>query len=148
MMNILSILLWVPALLLRLVLIVLGLVMVAVSLLINDEVTPKALRWFGRVEEIPGWWKGSSYWWMAIRNPTGGVRFEQPTAEKLPNPDRIVFNGQQRSATRWMRHGLKSEWWFLTRVNDETYFEFRIGWKYSGKLVKFSPTMQVRLGDI
>ena len=152
-MNVISVALWIPALILRFALILIGLVAVPLSLIGDgaDE-TPKFLTWFGKVEDIPYWWEsrsGQSYWskfvWMAIRNPTQGFAFEQPVAEIRPNPDSKVRSLGHKSAHRWQRFGWKSEYWYLREVGIK-YFEFRIGWKFSGPDVKFGPTMQVRLG--
>lgn len=89
------------------------------------------------------------YWWNAVRNPTPGLAdmLEQPIREVQPNPDRIVRAGTADSAHRWMASGIFWEYWYLRRVSDDKYFEFRIGWKFVDGNAEFFPAIQFRIGD-
>ena len=87
------------------------------------------------------------FWWFAIRNPTRGfaAAFTQPIDEPRPNPDDLVYGKVQKSATRFLRHELFSEFWYLRAVGDKK-FEFRIGWKFADGTPGFSPVIQFRYG--
>lgn len=200
-MNLVSILLWIPAILVRWALILIGLVVVPLSLLgAGRDETPKIWRLWADVEQIPTWWRHdvgsppkwsyayvpllllaafysyhhwhpliffalflaalstsyvatdsnrwSSFWWMAVRNPTLGLAglVKQPILEPRPNPDQRVRNNGERGASRWLRDGLFSEYWYLRKVGKK-YFEFRIGWKFVDGNDEFFPTVQFRVGE-
>jgi hypothetical protein len=155
MMNLISALLWIPAWIIRLVLILIGLPAVLLGLVADGaNRTPKMWRLWGNSEDIPKWWtddKGDSrwskWWWMAIRNPTQGFNklFKQPILEPRPNPDNLVYSGEQKSAYRWLRHGIYSEFWYLRAIGAKK-FEFRIGWKFADGTPGFVPTIQLRYG--
>jgi len=200
--DILSVLLWIPAMLVRWFLVILGLVFVPASL-IGDGVnrTPPLWKFWADAEntewwtedDVPAWsfaypllmsllafwsygnwdvwfnhelitiWlifcsffsgivafsedRWTKFWWFAIRNPTVGLRdkFTQPILEPRPNPDDDVYSGVKKSATRWLRHGYFSEFWYLRAVGDKK-FEFRIGWKFADGTPGFTPTVQLRYG--
>jgi len=152
----LSILLWFPAIAVRLSLVALGLPAVFLGLIADGAYqTPKMWRLWGSSDDIPDWWKdekGTSrwakWWWMAIRNPTQGFNklIKQPILEPRPNPDDLVYSGKQKSAYRWLRHGLFSEYWYLRSIKAERKFEFRIGWKFADGTPGFVPTIQIRYG--
>ena len=154
-MNLLSILLWLPALAVRLVLVLLGLVAVPLSLLGDGQYrTPKMWAWWGDAESVPEWWveehgseRLAKFWWMAVRNPTSGLRWfhEQPLVETHPNPDNLVYGHYSKSASRWMRYGLYSEYWYLRAVGRKK-FEFRIGWKFADGTPGFLPCVSLRYG--
>lgn len=150
-MNILSVIIWGPALGTKLLFIIIGLVAVPVTsnthpIWGNNE-DPEAPKWFK--PEWPGWFR--QYWWRAIRNPANNLRYliDEPTeydfAWGMVNPDEAVRDQGNERAYRFVRAGLYSEYWYLKRVGDE-YFEFRIGWKFSG-VPGFAPTFQLRKGD-
>lgn len=193
--NFLSVLLWAPAILVRLFLIALGIPIVGFALTGNGaDRTPRLWRFWGSAEEAnssrmaPGiayalplvlgalaylsyanlhplltiYFIFSAlatviavtdehrldlYWEMAIRNPTAGLAklFEQPILEPRPNPDTLVRTGVQKSASRFLRDGLFSEYWYLRKVGKK-YFEFRIGWKFADGTPGFTPTISIRLG--
>ena len=149
-MNILSILLWFPVMVLRWALILIGLIAVPLSLAGDGRWrTPKMWRLWADAEALPQFQgeRGKLFWEMAIRNPTMGLRklLVQPILEPRPNPDDLVYGGQ-KSATRWLRHGLYSEFWYLRAVGKKK-FEFRIGWKFADGTPGFTPTAQMRLGE-
>jgi hypothetical protein len=84
------------------------------------------------------------YWWYAIRNPLEGLdsMLEQPSLERQPNPDRVVRSGADKSHSRWTQDGVFWEYWYLRRLSDDRFFEFRIGWKYVDGNEDFVPTLQ------
>lgn len=198
--NVVSVLIWLPAWLLRFVFILLGLAAVPLSLAGDGQRrTPPMFRpiW-GNVIDVPEWWRDepaewwsyiyvpliafaawhsysnwhpliffglllaslgsvycvidarrwSSFWWMAIRNPTAGLAslIDQPIEEPRPNPDALVYGGDAKAAYRWLRHNLFSEYWYLRAVGKKK-FEFRIGWKFADGSPGFLPTIQLRYGD-
>ena len=155
-MGILTVLLWLPALAIRLVLVLIGLVFIPITFLGDgSKRTPPMWRpiW-GNVENVPQWWineKGDSlfwkWWWMAIRNPTNGLAgwIKQPIKEPRPNPDTIVREGYAKSSSRWLQSGIFSEYWYLRKIGDK-YFEIRVGWKFVDGNDEFFPTLSVRYG--
>jgi hypothetical protein len=197
--DILSILLWLPAIAIRWTLILLGLIAVPFSLVADGaKRTPKMWKFWADAEagtdwwtpdDVPtwgylylpvmallGWWSMShwhalvtiyfifaaissgliisspdrwtKFWWFAIRNPTRGfaAMFTQPILEPRPNPDDLVYKGVQKSASRFLRHGWQSEFWYLRAVGEKK-FEFRIGWKFADGTPGFTPTIQFRYGS-
>lgn len=88
------------------------------------------------------------FWWFAVRNPTHGfaAMFKQPIKEPRPNPDDLVYTQAKKSAHRWLRHGIFSEYWYLRSVGKKK-FEFRIGWKFADGTPGFTPTSSIRVGD-
>lgn len=198
--NVLSILLWLPAWLLRFVFILLGLAAVPLSLVADGTHNTPAMfrKVWGNVKDVPLWWRsegvpwfsylyvplivGAAYygysawhpivffwlllsalgavycvtdalrfnslWWMMIRNPTLGLRewLTQPIKEPRPNPDELVYGGEHKYKTRFLRHKLFSEFWFLAAIGDKK-FEFRIGFKYADGTPGFTPTIQLRYGN-
>ena len=199
--NFLSVLLWIPALAIRLLLIAIGLVLVPFSLA-GDGVkrTPPMWSFWADAENLARWWDADElpawsygyipvvaglawysyghwyapvtiwlifcflgtaiaasskerwiqFWWWAIRNPTKGFaeKFTQPIKEPRPNPDNLVYSGEQKSAWRFLRHGWQSEFWYLRAVGGKgKKFEFRIGWKFADGTPGFAPTISIRRGD-
>jgi len=90
----------------------------------------------------------TKFWWFALRNPTRGFArmFKQPILEPRPNPDDLVYTKGHKSASRWLRHGIFSEFWYLRAVGKNK-FEFRVGWKFADGTPGFGPTISLRLGD-
>lgn len=195
--DFLSILLWIPAILVRWILIAIGLVIVPASL-VADGVNRTQRLWkfwtdassalplwfrpewwaylYVPVMGLLAWWsydhwhalisiwlifctffsalmlaskdRWTKFWWFAIRNPTHGFAkmFEQPILEPRPNPDDIVYTLAKKSATRFLRHGWQSEFWYLRAIGEKK-FEFRIGWKFADGTPGFTPTIQFRYGS-
>jgi len=162
MMNLLSILLWLPALAVKLALAAIGLVVVPFTHpyknpLYGNREHPRPPSWF-----MPEYERGPlggfdmrlrDYVWRAIRNPVNNLRyfFEEPSWQFAYcygdiNPDHAVRSLEFDAAWRFMRDGLYSEFWYL-RYSErfDRYFEFRIGWKFSG-VPGFAPTIQLRFG--
>lgn len=151
-MNILSILFWVPSLAIKLALAVTGLAVVPFTHPYKNPV------WGNREHPVPpGWFMPEDadwirdYVWRAIRNPVNNLRylFDEPKAEIIggdANPDVVVRKMGYESSLRYMRAGIFSEFWYL-RYSErfDRYFEFRIGWKFSG-VPGFAPTIQLRFG--
>ena len=155
-MGILSALLWLPAMAVRLVFVLIGLVFIPITFLGDgSKRTPPLWRHiWGNVEDVPQWWidrKSDSlfwkWWWMAVRNPTQGLAglIKQPIPEPRPNPDEVVRKGFAKSSSRWLRSGIFSEYWYLRKVGKQ-YFEFRIGWNFVDGNDGFLPSLQFRLG--
>lgn len=147
-----GILFFVPLLVLRLVLIMLGLVAVPISMLGDGKYrTPWMWKLWANAVATPAAYTTSTWkkiWWWAVRNPTTGLTslLKQPIPEVQPNPDRTVRgNTGGQSDYRWMQSGIFWEFWYLRRVGDK-YFEFRIGWKFVDGNEEFFPTIQCRLG--
>jgi hypothetical protein len=97
-----------------------------------------------------GLWK--TYVEMAWRNPTNGMKgwFAQPVPEDKPNPDdRVRGIGGRKSDSRWMKHGLYFEYWYLRQIDWKIFkkhyrwFEFRFGWKFVDGNDEFFPTIQL-----
>ena len=145
----LSIVLWIPALAVKLLLALVGVVIVPFTKpdnpIYGNNEHPTAPDWYR--EGQPEWWR--DYVWRALRNPVNNIRYliDEPDVAKGPNPDEVVRNGT-KSASRWLRSGLFSEYWYMRRINWAIrgtwykYFEFRIGWKFSG-VPGFAPTIQL-----
>lgn len=104
----------------------------------------------------PSWWE--YYVEMAWRNPTNGLKYWwiQPIPEVKPNPDFIVRTEFEKSAHRWMQHGIYWEYWYMRRIDWHVpkwvpkfggkhyiVFEFRIGWKFVDGNEEFFPTFQL-----
>ena len=135
--------------LVRIPLVLIGLPAVALSLVGGGiRRTPKMWKFWADAEDTPPSHAGSAwdkwvYW--AVRNPTRGLRFEQPRPEPVANPDWQVRTGREVSSHRYMS-GYQPEYWYLRKIGSK-FFEFRIGWKYTtGGHIKFAPTFQLRLG--
>ena len=149
MMTALGILLWLPAMLLRFALMLVGLVGVAFSLVADGaKRTPGIWRWCANVEAVPAAYTTSrwkKYYWMAIRNPLEGLDrlLKQPIPEIHPNPDTLVRSHKQTKATRFMRHGIFWEYWSLSAMKNGKFWEFRIGWKFVDGNEDFVPTFQL-----
>lgn len=149
--NVVSVLLWIPAMLARVVFILLGLVAVPFTgpehRIWGNYEDPTARSWYR--PNAPEWFR--NYMWRAVRNPANNLRyrFKQPafydSVAGAPDVDKRVYYGGHRSAWRWTRAGLYSEFWYLRQVGDQK-FEVRIGWKFSG-VPGFMITSQVRLGQ-
>lgn len=155
--NVISILLWAPALAVKLALAAIGLIAVPFTHpyknpIYGNREHPVPPSWF--MPEDADWIR--DYVWRAIRNPVNNLRyiFERFEPEDgtvgvgwgHENPDHIVRNWRRTPAWRFLRCGLFSEFWFLHySVHFDRYFEFRIGWKFSG-VPGFAPTIQLRFG--
>jgi hypothetical protein len=148
-------LIWLAAFAMRFVLMVAGVFLVLFSLAGDGQrQTPKMWRWFGRAEDVPvsyGTSRWRKYVWMAWRNPLEGLdsTLKQPVPEKHPNPDYLVRSLKGKSASRFMKHGIFWEYWYLRRSivlrGAQRYFEFRIGWKFVDGNKDFVPTLQFGL---
>ena len=148
-MNLLSVILWIPAITLKIMLAIIGLVVVPFTkpdnVIYGNNEHPTPPKWFR-----PEWSEWArDYWWRAIRNPVNNLRYfmDEPPIDELhgvQNCDVAVRTDGQTSAWRFVRGGKYSEFWYVKRVGDE-FFEFRIGWKFSG-VPGFGPTIQFRLG--
>jgi len=147
--TILSILLWAPAIAIKILLALLGLVVVPFTdsdnpIYGNNE-HPTPPKWYRPGQ--PEWWR--DYVWRAIRNPVNNLRyyFDEPEPEVIkghPNPDNAVRKEGRKSAHRFTRASLYSEYWYLRKTGDR-FLEFRVGWKFSG-VPGFAPTIQLRYG--
>ena len=154
--NALSVLFWIPTLLVRLVLIVIGFVAVPITsrrhpIWGNNE-HPFPPTWFMKGKR-PGW---RDYVWRAWRNPANNVRYLL-TEPLYPNvygpdkmtPDHVTRVQRKRSSWQFVRSGLFSEFWYQRRIDRPgklpQFFEFRIGWKFGG-IEGFGPTLQLRKG--
>ena len=133
-MDIIRVLFWAVAFILRAILIVIGWVL-PVHIMYNTSRTKGMNLWERYVEN--SW-----------RNPTPYLRgvFKQPVPEVKPNPDDKVRVLRAKEASRTMRHGLYWEYWYLKRRDDE-FCEFRIGWKFVDGDDTFWPTLQLRCGN-
>lgn len=146
--GLITIILWIPALAIKLLLALIGLVAVPLT-------KPSNPIWGNNEHPVPPHWfmpekkeKLRDYVWRAIRNPVNNVRylFEQPEpsiVSGVMDPDDAVRSGTVKSAARWIRSGVYSEYWYLRRKGDK-FFEFRIGWKFSD-VPGFAPTLQLGL---
>lgn len=150
--NVLSVLLWIPAWLVRLAFILVGLVVVPFT---NRETSI-----WGNYEdpEPPHWFKPYSsefvrdYLWRAIRNPANNLRFliKQPaffdSTAGRDNPHYDIYTtGLHLTSWRWTRSGLFSEFWYMKEVGEKV-IEVRLGWKFS-PVPGFMITAQVRYGE-
>lgn len=181
--NLLSILLWLPALAVKLALAAIGLVVVPFTHPFKNPIYgnrehPVPPLWFVpwptrmidlHLPEKEWVWelrdRLEDYIWRAIRNPVNNLRyyFEEPEPDYVAaesnssyargallqpsfNPDWVVRQTADSWAWRFVRSGLFSEFWYL-RYSErfDRYFEFRIGWKFSG-VPGFAPTIQLRFG--
>lgn len=150
--NIISVLLWIPALLFRLALIIVGLFVVPFT---DSEHNPI---WGNREDPVPRKWFMPNrpewlrdYCWRALRNPANNLRFviEEPNIEVLygdANPDSATRKYGQQSAWRFARAKVFSEYWYQRRCRDGEFFEFRFGWKFSPGVPGFGMTHQLRKG--
>ena len=145
-MGLLSVLLWLPALAIKFLLFLVGLVVVpftdADNPVYGNNENPWPPAWYRKGQ--PLWWR--DYLWRAWRNPVNNVRyfFTEPSADIVRgvlSPDEVVRKGLSVSAWRWTRASLYSEYWYLREFNYK-YYEFRIGWKFSG-VPGFAPTLQL-----
>ncbi len=150
--DFLSILVWVPSLAAKALLAVIGWFVVPFTnkdhpIWGNNE-HPNPPNWYR--EGQPEWWR--DYVWRGWRNMVNNVRYliKEPSAEvvKGDNPDDVVRSGKAKKASRWVRSGLYSEYWWMRTIDwtfrgrHYTFFEFRIGWKFSG-VEGFAPTFQI-----
>ena len=148
--------LWIPAMYARFWLVIIGLPAAFLGLVADGQYhTPAMWRFWGQVKNIPQWWTDKhgegrfwKWWWMAVRNPTEGLAamFKQPILEPRPNPDIIVYGGDAQHATRWLTHGLFTEFWYLRAIGTKK-FEFRVGWKFADGTPGFTPTTSIRYGS-
>ena len=151
--NILSILLWLPALVIKFVIFD-GIGLVAVLFtdsshpIWGNNEDPKPRSWYK-----PNWSKKArNYGWRALRNRSNNLRyrFKEPTPTYIygtTNPEVAVRSGTMRKASRFTRASLYSEYWVIWKTESKSrpYGEFRIGWKFSG-VPGFMITGQLRRG--
>lgn len=144
------VLLWVPAFLIRLVLILLGFVMVPITsrrhFIWGNNEHPHAPDW--HMPGKPDWWR--DYVWRAWRNPANNVRFwftepEDKNVSGFAEPEVAVRNSGFRSAYRWAWCFPFAEYWRIWATKKGEIAEFRIGWKFSG-VPGFGFTTQLRRG--
>lgn len=134
--------------LLKLVLAIIGLVAVPFT---HPFLNPI---WGNREDpEAPAWYrpgqpnKKRDYYWRALRNPVNNMRYwfvQPPLMKAYLNPDVVVRAGVRPAWSRYIRTGRYFEYWYLREYRGK-YFEFRIGWKFSG-VPGFGPTLQLRYG--
>lgn len=145
--NILSVMLWVPALAAKFLLAAVGLVVVPftdskTNTVYGNREDPFPPHWYRPGQ--PERWR--DYAWRALRNPVNNLRYliREPVWLDVAtdNPDTVVRTMKRISHYRWTRSDLFSEFWYLRRVGFNKYFEFRIGWKFSG-VPGFAPTFQL-----
>lgn len=149
--NLVSIALWIPALLFRLVLIVVGLFVVPFTdpethPIYGNREDPVPRSWF--MPGKPEWLR--DYCWRALRNPTNNLRYmiEEPEVDAWygdPDPDAATRKYDRKSAWRFSRAKLFSEFWYQRKCRDGEFFEFRFGWKFSN-VPGFGMTYQLRKG--
>ncbi len=96
----------------------------------------------------------ANYLWLAYRNPANSVRFWKTLLAReerdwmtygVMEPELSVRAGSIKTASRFSRNGLFSEYWRVWKSGDEIA-EFRIGWKRS-PVPGFGPTLQLRRGE-
>ena len=153
MLNTLSVILWVPAFAVKLALALVGVVIVPLTSTTNpiwgNNEHPVAPNWYRPAE--PEWWR--DYVWRAWRNPVNNLRYiiDEPvpdTVTGMIDPESFVRANLHKGvrASRFIRSGLYSEYWYLRATKDREVFEFRAGWKFSG-VPGFAPTLQLRKGS-
>lgn len=130
---------WPFLILLNVVLFLAGLIVVAVALAVKADMT-KLWLW-GNPNGLE-WWKGSPYWWYAIRNPVNKLRlwFNEPEFVTLGDADPDASDGfHWRYRYGGLMDGLRVTWG--KRGENEIY----IGWKLNGDSVEGTAfTTQVR----
>lgn len=167
-MNIIAVLLIIPAAIIKLLLVLLGLIMVPVALMFNKW-PPFAWLWGNDEDGVPDWWLARAkdkhivartfprWWWYAIRNPVNNLRFlfDDVTPDKLHI--RTNWNAEgwameapqmqevgQHTAWRFVRHGWKAGYRRVW-LDRDTYSEIWFGWKLASPVPGLGFAMQVRL---
>ena len=187
---------WVPVALVKIALTLIGLVVVPIGLLtqrmsykkghtVDGNHWPDILWLWGNDEEwVPEWWFVRAdqewytryiprFWWLAIRNPVGNLRFlfkdrdahiESNWDQALPMEAELMLKKEQESAYCWSWAGpfagYRLVWLngfavaFDTTDRDnpkrigaiaDSYHEFWFGWKLGSGVPGLGFTMQVRL---
>ena len=171
--NTLSMVAWLPFIALKIALAILGLIFVPLGLMLD---WPRLFWLWGNDEEgCPDWWKRRAkkenivartfpcWWWYAIRNPVGNLRFlfEEPsryheitnwaapgfvpTADDLKMEARQMQDRGQRMAFRFRRAGWKSGYRRVWLNGNDRYSEFWIGWKLGSRVPGLGFALQLRL---
>lgn len=164
--KLLYILSWIPFILLKLVLAILGLV--AVPLALQFKTWPKLFWvWSNDEEGCPDWWLRSAwlrggfiskfpkFWWYAVRNPVNNFRYifkdiKNPKTETdwdfgIPMESKELLLSGKDSAYRWTFSGWKAGYRKIWITKDEKYSEIWFGWKLGSSVPGLGFTTQVRL---
>ena len=111
----------------------------------NEDPVPRA--WYRPGQ--PEWFR--DYMWRAWRNGGGNnlrFLFTEPEIDSwygILNLEPQVRSGVVKSGYRFARAKLYSEYWYMRKIGNE-FFEFRLGWKFSG-VPGFFFTAQLRKGE-
>lgn len=154
--KVLYILSWIPMFLIKLVLVLLGLVVVPIALK-SDEWPKWAWLWHNAEEGSPDWWKGSDFWWYAVRNPVNNFRFlfKEPLLDDIKVDTDWTTNAnmeaqqlidhQRTSVYRWMYSGPFAGYRKIWIHKNDKYSEVWFGWKVGSSVPGMGMTAQVRL---
>ena len=155
---------WVPLLLLRLGIVLLGLVAVPIAL--SCKQWPRVLWvWGNAEEEVPVWWlkKSKGHWftkmfpnfyWYAIRNPSNNLRYLFKDREAQietnwhydePMEARNMRNHNVAMAYRWAWSGPFAGFRQVWIKSETEYGEMWFGWKVGSNVPGLGFTSQLRL---
>lgn len=150
--KVLFVLSWIPFLLIKLVLALLGLVVVPIALWRKADMTKLPV--WGNREGVLSFWKGSDFWWYAIRNPVNNLRFcfqdpEEFYSETNWSMDSMeaaeMQEAGQAMAYYWRWSGWKSCYRRVWLNDNLHYSEIWFGWKIGSSVPGLGFTSQVRL---
>jgi hypothetical protein len=165
-MKLLFILSWIPLLLLKLVLALLGLVVIPLALWFKMDMVSLPV-WGNREEGCPDWWlrmaKDKSwfvrtfptFFWFAVRNPVNNMRYiledtDDYHMETNWHVDRHMEPAElqqenQKMAFAWRWTGWKSGYRRVWLNSNTTYSEIWFGFKLGSSVPGLGFTSQVRL---
>ncbi len=161
----LAVLSWIPFLILKFVLALIGLFTVAAWCWEYPMLWPKWM-WLWNNEEdmallVPSWFKPDKPRWLrvwlyyAIRNPVNNLRYlfkdtnsflQWGYSGVLESKDMVELGVGE--ASRWRQSGWKFSYRKLSILNSEKYREFFIGWKIGMGVPGCGFTLQFRKGRI